>query len=213
MPLTDSATLLEELRSGDLSMGALKKKAKAIKRDHDLALKLWATGEFMPRLFATLIFDKALLDERALDGLFDDLASHDADERSRISEWLLANQLMKSKKTIAVLESWQHAASPTQRRLFWYHQARLRWTGQSSPPNTAELLDALERDLANEAPETQWAMNFTAGWIGVHQPEHRDRCVALGERVGLYRGKVVSRGCTPDYLPEFIRIEVDKRAT
>lgn len=209
--MSDPAPLLEELRSGTLSRGALKKKAKAIKRDHALALELWATGEFTPRLFATLIFDKKLLDAPLLDRVFADLASHGTDERNLISEWLLANQLTKSKPTLALLESWQDAASPTQRRLFWYHQARLRWTGQPSPPNTEALLAALDRDLADEDPEVQWAMNFAAGWIGVHQAEHRARCVALGEQTGLFKDEVVSRGCTPNYLPEFIRIEVEKR--
>ena len=82
------------------------------------------------------------------------------------------------------------------------------------PPedNSAALLDALETDLADEEPEVQWTMNFCAGWIGVHEPEHRARCVELGQRTGLYKDDPVPRGCTPGYLPEFIRIEVEKRS-
>ena len=109
-----------------------------------------------------------------------------------------------------MLVSWETSESPLQRRLFWYYQARLRWTGQTPPPNTEALLDALELRLAEEVPEVQWAMNFTAGQIGTYQPEHRARCVALGERTGLYRDDVVAPGCTPSYLPDFIRIQVDK---
>lgn len=56
-------------------------------------------------------------------------------------------------------------------------------------------------------------MNFTAGWIGVYDETLRDRCVSLGEETELYKGDFVSKGCTPNYLPEFIRIETDKRAT
>lgn len=56
-------------------------------------------------------------------------------------------------------------------------------------------------------------MNFTAGFIGIHDPQHRSRCVQLGERVGLYKDDPVAPNCTPDYLPEFIRIEVDKLAS
>ncbi|WP_342561406.1 hypothetical protein NST84_17240 [Paenibacillus sp. FSL R7-0345] len=41
--------------------------------------------------------------------------------------------------------------------------------------------------------------------------KHRARCIKLGEVAGLYKGDMVSRGCTPDYLPEFIAIEVGKR--
>ena len=130
----------------------------------------------------------------------------------RILDWLLANQLTKDKKTVALLESWEKAKAPLLRRLFWYHQARLRWTGKTPPDNTGDLLDALERNMAKAEPEVQWAMNFTAGQIGIHEPDHRARCVALGERLGLYKDDPVSPGCTPDYLPEFIRIEVGKLA-
>tara|TARA_X000001036_G_C20482104_1_gene726122 strand:+ start:295 stop:678 length:384 start_codon:yes stop_codon:yes gene_type:complete len=91
---------------------------------------------------------------------------------------------MKDENTKALLGSWEHYESPVLRRLFWYHQGRLRWTGQTHPDNTVSLLDALERNLAKEDPEVQWAMNLTAGSIGVHDTSHRTRCIKLGEKWG-----------------------------
>ena len=119
---------------------------------------------------------------------------------------------MKDENTKALLGSWEHYESPVLRRLFWYNQGRLRWTGQTPPDNTVSLLDALERNLAKEDPEVQWAMNLTAGSIGVHDTSHRTRCIKLGEKVGLYNDEPVAPNCTSDYLPEFIRIEAAKRA-
>lgn len=89
---------------------------------------------------------------------------------------------------------------------------RLRWTGQTPPDNTADLVAAIETNISQEEPEVQWAMNFTAGWIGVYDEENRARCMEIGEKTGLYKGDHVSKGCTPNYLPEFIAIEVNKRA-
>jgi hypothetical protein len=109
------------------------------------------------------------------------------------------------------MESWENSASPLQRRIFWYYQARLRWLGQAPPPNTEELLSAIEKKIENEKPEVQWAMNFTAGWIGVFDKKYRTRCIEVGKKTGLYKGEMVSKGCTPDYLPEFIEIESNKR--
>ncbi|MEM9304107.1 MAG: DNA alkylation repair protein [Pseudomonadota bacterium] len=196
----------------DFRMGELKKIAKEIKRDHDLALELWGTGAYGPRMLATLIFDKKQLTQTVIDDLVADLSDHDDAERDRLSEWLLANQLTKDRKTRELLASWADAPSPTVRRLYWYHEARLRWTGKAPPEdNSAALLNALEANMAGEAPEVQWAMNFCAGWIGVHEPGYRERCIALGERLGLYRDDPVPRNCTPGYLPEFIRVEVAKR--
>ena len=192
------------------AMGALKNKAREIKRDHELALELWSTGLTHAQLLATLIFDTKALDLPLIESLAADLDELPETERTRISEWLLANQLMKSKKTSALVETWQQHPSPTLRRLFWYHQARLRWTGKGDPGNTVELLGAAEAGLADAHPDVQWAMNFCLGWIGVHEAEQRARCMALGEQVGLYRDEVVPRNCTPSYLPEFIRVEVEK---
>ena len=192
-------------------MGELKKIAKEIKKDHDLAMELWSTGEFYPSLLATLIFDKKLLTQEVIDQLVSDLGSFDEDDRDRVSEWLMANQLTKDKGTIALMLTWQDHASPTLRRLFWYYQARLRWTGQVPPDNTADLVKSLEKDLGKADPEVQWAMNFCAGWIGIHDKKYRARLVKLGRQLGLYEGEKVAKNCTPAYLPEFIRIEVAKR--
>ncbi len=109
---------------------------------------------------------------------------------------------------------WGSFVTPTYglRRLFWYHQARLRWTGKKPPENTGYLLDSLEKSMANAEPGVQWAMNFCAGQIGIHEPNFRNQCVKLGEKTGLYRDSPVARNCTPSYLPGFIRIEVEKLA-
>lgn len=206
---TNAETIAAELDGA--KMGDIKKRARAIKRDHDLAMQLWATGAYHARLLATLILDKKLLTQELIDSLTADMQEHETAERGRLSEWFMANQLMKSKKTTALLESWEQSPSPVQRRLFWYHQARLRWTGQTPPPNTEALLEKLERDMATAHPDVQWTMNFCAAWIGVHSPEHRERCVKLGERLGLYKEERAVKGCTPNYLPEFIRIEAAKQ--
>ncbi|WYP26733.1 DNA alkylation repair protein [Alkalihalobacillus sp. FSL W8-0930] len=192
-------------------LGELRKMAKDIKKDHELALELWASGEISARLLAILIMDKKLLSQDVLNQLDLDMQTHPIDERNQLVDWLMANQLSKDKKTIALMESWEHSPSALQRRIFWYYQARLRWMGKTPPDNTEYLLSAIETNMAEEEPEVQWAMNFTAGWIGIYDESYRERCIRIGERTGLYKGEMVSKGCTPNYLPEFISIEVDKR--
>ncbi len=192
-------------------LGDLRKIAKDIKTDHELAVELWSTEEFLPRLLAILIMDKKLLSEDVLNQLDTDVQIHTFDERNNLMDWLMANQLTKDKKTIALMELWENSPSALQRRTFWYYNARLRWTGQTPPDNNADLLSAIEAKITQEEPEVQWAMNFTAGWIGVYDQKNRARCIQLGEKMGLYKDEMVSKGCTPNYLPEFIAIEVNKR--
>lgn len=202
--------ILQQINS-KTKLGDLRKIAKDIKRDHELAMELWSTQEFLPRLLAILIMDKKLLSEDLLNRLDKDMQTHTFDERNNLMDWLMANQLTKDKKITALMESWENSPSALQRRAFWYYQARLRWTGQIPPDNTEDLLSAIEANITQEEPEVQWAMNFTAGWIGVYDQNYRARCIILGEKSGLYKDEMVSKGCTPNYLPEFITIEVNKR--
>ncbi|MFC5269712.1 DNA alkylation repair protein [Adhaeribacter terreus] len=191
-------------------LGDLRNLAKDIKQDHGLAMELWRTGAYFPRQLAILIMDKKLLTQEVIDKLDQDIQRHPQEEQTQLIDWLMANQLSKDKKTVALMESWENSPSALQRRIFWYYQGRLRWVGQTPPPNTETLLNAIENGLETEVPEVQWAMNFTAAQIGIFQPEHRSRCIALGERVGLYKDDMVPRNCTPNYLPELIAIQVAK---
>jgi len=66
------------------------------------------------------------------------MQTHSLIERNQLMDWLMANQLVKDKKTIALIESWENSPSALQRRVFWYYQARMRWTGQAPPANTTK---------------------------------------------------------------------------
>ena len=197
--------------NANTKLGDLRKIAASIKKDHDLAMELWSTGNFFPRLLAILIMDNKLVSDDLIEMFDQDMQTHSFDERNQLMDWFMGNQLLKNKKTIALIESWENSLSALQRRTFWYYQARLRWTGQTPPANTAALLTKIEADIAKEEPEVQWAMNFAAGWIGVHEKQYRNRCITIGEKTGLYKGEMVSKGCTPNYLPDFIAIESNKR--
>lgn len=203
--------LISEFRDAKVKLGEIKKRGKEIKKNHELAMELWSSAYYHPRLLSTLIFDKKLLTQDVIDQLASDMLGHEGRERSQLADWLLANQLMKEKRIISLMETWERNPSPILRRLFWYYQARLRWTGQRPPGNSKQLLESLEKDMADAEPEVQWTMNYCAGQIGIHEPEFRSRCIKLGEELGLYKNDPVSRNCTPSYLPEFIRIEVAKR--
>ena len=199
-----------QISKATTKLGDLRKIAKEIKKDHSLALELWSTGKFMSRQLAILIMDKKELSQEVIDELDKDIQKHEIEERNQMIDWLMANQLSKDKKTIALMESWEHTASPLQRRLFWYYQARLRWMGKTDQSNTEYLLTSIEKNLLKEEPEVQWAMNYTAGQIGKWQEKYRERCISIGEKTGLYKDELVAKNCTPSYLPKFISIEVAK---
>jgi 3-methyladenine DNA glycosylase AlkD len=205
-----AAKIYSQVSDTNTKLGDLRKIAKEIKKDHPLAIELWSTGKYLPRQLAILIMDPKLLTQEVINRLDKDIQKHEKEEKLQLIDWLMANQLTKDKKTIALIESWENSPSSLQRRIFWYYQGRLRWVGQTPPPNTEKLLSSIEKNIMKEEPEVQWAMNFTAGQIGIFQKEYRARCIALGEKTGLFKDEMVSKNCTPNYLPEFISIQVAK---
>ncbi|WP_270090473.1 DNA alkylation repair protein [Sphingobacterium sp. SYP-B4668] len=202
--------IIAQINEGTTKLGDLRKVANDIKKDHELALELWSTGQFLPRQLAILIMDSKQLSQQLIDKLDCNIEQHDENERLKLADWLMANQLSKDKRTISLMETWEDSQSSLQRRIFWYYQARLRWVGQTPPPNSEELLFKIETRIGKEVPEVQWAMNFTAAQIGVYEEKYRSRCIALGERTGLYKDEIVAKNCTPSYLPKFIAIQVNK---
>jgi len=100
-----------------VKLGDIKKRGKEIKKDHELAMELWSTGKHHARLLAILIFDTKRLTENDIDQLASDMLQHDLGERSQLADWLLANQLMKEKKLVSLMTTWERNASPILRRL------------------------------------------------------------------------------------------------
>ena len=72
------------------------------------------------------------------------------------------------------------------------------------------LLDRIESEMGNAAPEVQWTMNCSLAEIGIHFPDHRERAIAIGETLGIYRDYPVSKGCTSPFAPIWIN-EMVKR--
>ena len=110
--------ILSQINSST-KLGDLRKIAQEIKKNQDLALEIWNSGQYLARLLAILIMDKKKLTQDLIKQLDQDLQKHSFEERNHLADWLMANQLAKDKKTIELIESWQTSASVLQRRIFW----------------------------------------------------------------------------------------------
>lgn len=211
MKLSEKAQdIYNQIKGNQTKLGDLRKIAATIKKDHTLALELWNTQNYFAQQLAILIMDRKLLTQEIIDSFCSDMEQHANFEKLNLMDWLMANQLTKDKKNIALIKSWLTSTSALQRRTYWYYQGRLRWVGQKPPSNTEELLSLIEERIENEVEEVQWAMNFTAAQIGIFQEEYRNRCITLGEKTGLYKDEIVAKNCTPNYLPKYIAIQVEK---
>ena len=163
----ERAAALAKQLTAETKMGDLRKIAKEIKKDHQLALALWLTGSFKARLLAILIMDKNELTEDKINELTQQIASHPQSEQNQLMDWLFANQLAKSRRHIRLLETWQTSELALQRRIYWYYQGRLRWMGNNLPENTEEILTAIETTIMEEVPE-----DFERAWKYLTDEKH-----------------------------------------
>ena len=93
---------------------------------------------------------------------------------------------------------------------FWSVQARS--VRAENHALNERLLEHIERALPAAGEKVQWNVNWCAAQIGIADERLRGRCIALGERLGLYRDFKASKGCTSPYLPAWIGSVVGKQA-
>jgi 3-methyladenine DNA glycosylase AlkD len=62
----------------ETKLGDLRKIAKGIKKDHEMAMELWSTKRFLPRQLAILIMDSKLLSQDLINKLDKELLSQQA---------------------------------------------------------------------------------------------------------------------------------------
>ena len=115
--LTKAELILRQI-GDNTKLRDLRKIANDIKKDHELALDLWSSKQFLARQLAILIMDKKLLTPEFIDQLDKDIMQHKENERMQLIDWLMANQFSKDKNTIALMNSWENSPSSLQRRAF-----------------------------------------------------------------------------------------------
>lgn len=200
---TEAQALLERLERTRPNNTALRDLAKEVGKDAELAAQLWESGGFSARMLSLLILDLKAADVHRIEGMISDLeGTADAREQSQLLDWMIANVIMKKAALKHETARWRDDPSTLRQRVFWSVQARS--VRAENHALNEQLLEHIERELAAAGEKVQWNMNWCAAQIGIADERLRGRCVALGERTGLYRDDPVSRGCTSPYLPVWI---------
>lgn len=186
-----------------VKLGDIRAVANKIKSNHELALELWKTGNVEAQLLATLIIKPKALSADELDAMTRSTTCAQA------ADWLNAYVVAQHPEKDALREKWMRDKDR------WAARAGWNLTASCVNKNTAQLdlsalLDRIEKEMPRAKPEVQWTMNNTLMAIGIRHAQHRERAIAIGEKIGLYRDWPVSKGCTPPYAPVAIR-ELVKR--
>lgn len=180
-----------------VKLGDIRGLGRRIKGDHELALALWETGNVEAQLLATLILDPASLSAERLDAMTRSTTC------AQVADWMNAYVVAKHPEREALRERWMEDEDRWAARAGWSLTAG-RVARDARGLDLPALLDRIEKAIPAARPEVQWTMNSTLAAIGIQQADHRPRVIAIGERIGLYRDWLASKGCTPPYVPVWV---------
>lgn len=178
-------------------MGDIRKLAAQVKTNHPLALDLWATGNIDAQLLAILLIKPKALSGGEMDRMVRSATF------AQVADWLSSYVVKNHPQKEALRQAWMEDDDPWAARAGWGFTSE-RIAKSPDGLDLPALLDRIESEMGTSAPEVQWTMNSCLAAIGIHFPEHRQRAIAIGENLGVYRDYPVPKGCTSPFAPIWI---------
>jgi 3-methyladenine DNA glycosylase AlkD len=168
-------------------LGKIRKVAKKIKKNHELALALWDTGNIDARLLAILLIKPKSLSADEMDRMVRSVTF------VQVANWLNAYVVRRHPDKESLRQGWMGTDDPMAARAGWDLTTE-RVVKTPEGLDLPALLDRIESEMGNAHSEVQWTMNCALAEIGIHFPDHRKRALGVGETLGIYRDYPVSKG-------------------
>jgi 3-methyladenine DNA glycosylase AlkD len=185
--------------------GEVRKLAKKIKANHEFAIVLWETGNIDARFLAILLIKPKTLSADEVDRMVRSVTFVE------VLDWLSNYVIKRHPDKESLRQGWMATDDPMAARAGWSLTTE-RVVKSPDGLDLSALLDRIESEMGNAAPEAQWTMNFSLAEIGIHHPDHRNRALAIGETLGVYRDYPTSKGCTSPFAPIWINEMVSRQA-
>ena len=187
-----------------VQLGDIRVLAKKIKTNHELALALWKSGNIDAQFLATLLIKPKNLSSGEMDRMVRSITF------VRVADWLISYVVKQHSDKESLRQEWMVTDDPWAARAAWSLTAE-RVAKSPEGLDLPALLDRIESEMANAAPEVQWTMNGALAEIGIHFPKLRKRAIAIGEKLGIYRDYPCSKGCTSPFAPIWINFMVSRQ--
>lgn len=177
--------------------GDLRKLGKEIGTSPELAKELWKSGNIDAMMLATLLMKPKELSHDDLDRLVGSLTA------SMVADWLATNVVKVHPQKESRREEWMDSGHEWAARMGWSLTTE-RVIKSPDGLDIKGLLDRIESEMGKSPAGKQWTMNYCLAEIGINFPEHRQRAIAIGEKLGVLRDYPVSKGCVSPYAPMWI---------
>lgn len=188
-----------------VKLGDIRKLADKIKINDKLAAALWDTGNIDARLLAILLIKPENVSREEMDRMVR------SGSFSQVADWLNAYIVKNHPEKETLRQLWMEDNDTWAARAGWSLTSE-RIGKNPEGLDLPALLNRIESEMGNAAPEVQWTMNFCLAGIGIHFPKHRKRALAIGEKLGIYRDFPVSKGCTSPFAPIWINEMVRRKS-
>ena len=188
-----------------VKMGDIRQLAKEIKSNPPLAAELWATGDLKARFLALLLLKPKELSVERLEEMV--LEATDP----QLADWLNSYVVKAHPSKELLRQKWMISDQMMTARAGWSLTAE-RIVKSPDGLQLTEILDRIEKEMGNAPTVVQWTMNFCLAEIGIHFKEHRERAIAIGHKLGVFRDYPTSKGCTSPFAPLWIAEIVSRSA-
>jgi len=196
-------------RHGDdhgVNLGELRALAKRLKTQQELALRLWESGDAAARLLAILVCRPKAFTRDELDALLRDART------PKVHDWLVGYVVKKSPHAEELRRAWLADLDPVVASAGWALTSD-RVRKNPAGLDLGGILDVIEAELKHAPERLQWEMNLCLGHIGIEHPEHRERVVAIGERLEVLKDYPTPPGCTSPFVPLWVAEMVRRQGT
>ena len=119
--------------------------------------------------------------------------------------------ISKSTLALKMMKKWIEKDDETYGRGGWALACSLITQNVLTKSEIEILLSDIEAKMKDSLLLKQEVMNRCLCEIGIKYEDYTEKCIKLGEKLEVYKGQKVSKGCTSSYAPEWISVGIMKR--
>jgi 3-methyladenine DNA glycosylase AlkD len=182
-----------------VSYANLKALNKKIKRDHQMALKLWESGNHDARVLATMIADPKSADDAMLESWVRDMGNYTITDA--VSGYVAKTPLAREK-----MEAWVQSDDEWIGTAGWNILGQLAMNDSSLPDSYFEgYLDIIQRDIHTRKNRVRYAMNGALIAIGLRNDRLEARALEAAKVIGMVEVDHGETNCKTPFAPEYIQ--------
>ena len=188
-------------------IGDLKQVVKKVKKNHELALRLYATGISDAMYLAGLIADESRMSKQELNDwvrqaywyMLSEVAV--ADVAAQTPYWNeLSREWMKSEQELVACAGWATYSAAVSTRP----------NEELDLEEIKKLLDVAERSIHSAPNRVRYDMNHFVICVGSYIPELSERARRVAETIGRVSVDLGATACKVPFAPQYIRKVIER---